>query len=102
MIAKQTVYLNEAKTKAVPDGDPSARFLLVREGHDVEPALVDKYEGAGDLVSSAPKQKKESAPAPSPSESQQAAVEAAKKAEQAKAAKPPKAVKKTASKKKAK
>jgi hypothetical protein len=57
MISKQAVY---------PEGHKDARFLLVREGHEVEEALVEQYAGAADLVNSAPKKRMEEPPAPEP------------------------------------
>lgn len=61
MISKQTVYLNENRTKAVAEGDPGARFLLVREGMEIDLALAEKYDGATDLIGSASKAKPEKA-----------------------------------------
>ena len=52
MIAKQSVYLNADRTKAVPEGHQDARFLLVREGHDINEAELEKYGGADSLVGS--------------------------------------------------
>lgn len=49
MIAKSTVYLN-AEGKPVPEGDESARTLLVREGTDIPDVTLDKYEGARELA----------------------------------------------------
>lgn len=49
MISKQTVYLNADRTKAVEEGAPDARFLLVREGHEISEAEVEKY-GATSLL----------------------------------------------------
>lgn len=51
MIAKQTVFLTGDRSKAVPEGHPEARFLLVREGHDINEALVEQHD-ALDLVNS--------------------------------------------------
>lgn len=63
MIAKQSVYLTADRSKAVPESDPEAKFLLVREGHEIEEALVEKHS-ALDLVNSASKAKP-AEPAPS-------------------------------------
>lgn len=52
MIAKQTVYLTGDRSKVVPEGDKDARFLLVREGHEINEALVEQHD-ALDLVNSA-------------------------------------------------
>lgn len=52
MIAKQTVFLNAARNKALPEGDSGARFLLVRRGHDIEQSSLSKYPGALELVNS--------------------------------------------------
>lgn len=59
MIAKQTVYLTEDRKNAVPEGDKDARFLLVRAGHEVNEAELEKYEGAQDLVTTESKVKPE-------------------------------------------
>lgn len=53
MIAKNTVYLSEDRKTAVAEGDPAARFLLVRAGSEIADAALDKYEGAAELVSKA-------------------------------------------------
>jgi hypothetical protein len=66
MISKQAVYLDSERKRAVPEGHKDARFLLVREGHEVEEALVEKYDGAADLVNSAPKKRMEEPPPPKP------------------------------------
>lgn len=50
MTAKQTVFLTEDRTKAVPAGHPNARFLLVREGLEIEPSQFEHYEGAAALI----------------------------------------------------
>lgn len=55
MIAKQTVFLSSDRSKAVPEGDADAKFLLVREGHEIEPETAEKYEGAVDLIGKAGK-----------------------------------------------
>lgn len=64
MIAKQSVYLNADRTAAVHEGHADAKFLLVREGGEVEEALVEKYDGALDLVNSEAKAQAEPAPSP--------------------------------------
>lgn len=46
MIAKQTLFLNGDRTKVVVEGDAEARFLLVREGHEISEAEVEKYDAA--------------------------------------------------------
>lgn len=43
MIAKETLFLNADKSKAVPQGDKDARFLLVREGQEISEADAEKY-----------------------------------------------------------
>lgn len=50
MIAEKTVYLNAEGTKAVPEGHKDARFLLVRKGHSIEQAELDKYDDAEKLI----------------------------------------------------
>lgn len=67
MIAKQTVYLNFDRTEAVPEGHADAKFLLVREGHDIEESLVEKHD-AMELVNSASNN-----PPPAPAPSREAA-----------------------------
>lgn len=52
MISKQTVFLNADRTNAVKEGDPKARFLLVRQGHEIAESIVEKYSGAAALVGS--------------------------------------------------
>lgn len=54
MIAKQTVFLTEDRSTVVPEGDPKAKFLLVREGNEISDALVEKHDCA-DLVNKAAK-----------------------------------------------
>lgn len=61
MTAKQTLYLDATRTKAVPEGDKDARFLLVREGGEIPDTLVEKYD-VSDLVSSAAKGAKKAEP----------------------------------------
>lgn len=77
MISKQNVYLNGDRSRAVPEGDEDAKFLLVREGHSIEEGEAEKYDGALDLIGSAAKQK---AAAPAPSTENKPARKAAKKA----------------------
>lgn len=57
MIAKQSVFLT-ADQKAVPEGHADAKFLLVREGNEIEEALVEKHDALS-LVNSASKKKAE-------------------------------------------
>lgn len=66
MIAKQSLFLT-ADNKVVVEGDAEARFLLVREGHDINEAMVEKYDCA-DLVGTAAKVKPKAAE-PNPLES---------------------------------
>lgn len=66
MIAKQSVYLNADRSQALPEGHDDAKFLLVREGNEIEEAIIEKYD-AMSLVNSAAKAKP-AAPAPSPRE----------------------------------
>lgn len=61
MIAKQSVFLNSDHSKAVPEGDPDAKFLLVRAGHDISEAQVERYD-ALNLVNSAVSGEKPEAP----------------------------------------
>lgn len=56
MIAKQTVFLTGDRSKAVPEGHEEAKFLLVREGCNIEDALAEKH-GAVALID-APAEKK--------------------------------------------
>ena len=49
MIASQTVYLAADQKTAVLPG-PQAKFLLVREGHDIEQSVAEKYDGAIALI----------------------------------------------------
>lgn len=53
MIAKQSVYLNTDRSKAVAEGDKDARWLLVREGHEISEGEADKYDGAASLIGKA-------------------------------------------------
>lgn len=62
MIAKQSVYLTADRSQVVPEGHADAKFLLVRVGHEIEEALVEKHN-ALDLVNSEATEK----PAPAPS-----------------------------------
>jgi hypothetical protein len=50
MIAKQTVFLTHDRKRAVPEGHEHARFLLVREGGEINDGDLENYEGADDLV----------------------------------------------------
>lgn len=59
MIAKQTVYLDATKTKAVPEGHADARFLLVREGAEIDEKEFEQYEGADKLIGSEAKHAKD-------------------------------------------
>lgn len=43
MIAKQTVFLTGDRSKAVPEGHPEAKFLLVREGSEIADAEAEKH-----------------------------------------------------------
>jgi hypothetical protein len=52
MISKQTVFLTVDRKKAVPEGHKDARYLLVREGSEVEPAQLEEIDGAEGLVGS--------------------------------------------------
>lgn len=64
MIAANTVFLNESRTKAVPEGSPEARYKLVHKGQEISAAQCEKYEGAIELVGGTKK-----APVPSPTQS---------------------------------
>lgn len=95
MIAKQAVYLTQDRQTAVPEGHKDAKFLLVREGHEIDEALVEKHDAA-DLVGSVSKVKApEPEPIPPPTLKGDAAAEGKKAAEPAKK----KAAKKRAAKK---
>lgn len=50
MFARQTVFTDEARAVAVPDGDKRAKFLLVRAGQEIEPSQYSKFEGAAELI----------------------------------------------------
>lgn len=65
MIAQQSVYLNAARTHAVPENHPAAKFLLVRVGTDVDEKTLAQYGGAVALANS---EAKKQAPAPAPAE----------------------------------
>jgi hypothetical protein len=52
LIAQQTVFATIDRKKAVKEGHPEAKFLLVREGHEISEADVEKHEGAAALVGS--------------------------------------------------
>lgn len=66
MIAKQSVYLTGDRKKAVAEGDKEARFLLVREGHEIEDAIAEQYEDAIDLIGTAAKKKEDAPKVPAP------------------------------------
>lgn len=55
MIAKQTVFLTHDRKSAVPEGHKDARYLLAREGSEIEPGHIEDIDGAEDLVGSARK-----------------------------------------------
>lgn len=57
MIAKQSVYLNLERDKALPEGHEDAKFLLVRAGQEVAEADLDRYEGTADLADTEPEEK---------------------------------------------
>lgn len=89
MISKQTVYLNEDRTEAVAEGDPSARYLLVREGHEIEPAMAEKYEGAAKLIgagksAAAEKKAEQSNEPPAPAHREQTLPKLRKRAKRSK------------------
>lgn len=46
-IAKNTIYLNADKTKAVNEDSPDAAFLFVREGSAVNESEAKRLEGLG-------------------------------------------------------
>ena len=46
-VSKQTLYLNADKTKLVPEGDPDAAFLFVREGSAVNESEAARLEKSG-------------------------------------------------------
>lgn len=53
MIAKQTVYLDESRKKAVLAG-PTARFLLVHQGQEIPEARYKDVEDAEALIGAEP------------------------------------------------
>lgn len=57
MVAKQSVYLNRERDKALPEGHEDAKFLLVRAGQEVAEADLDRYEGVADLAEADPEEK---------------------------------------------
>jgi hypothetical protein len=59
MTAKQSVYLNLERDKALPEGHEDAKFLLVRAGQEVAEADLERYEGASDLAEAEPEPKEE-------------------------------------------
>lgn len=50
IVADQTVFLTEDKTKAVAEGDLKAKFLLVRKGREIATAKAEQYAGAIELL----------------------------------------------------
>lgn len=48
MIAKQTHYLTEDRSKAVPEGHKDAKFLLVQKGQEISDADAEKYGITGE------------------------------------------------------
>lgn len=50
MISQATVFLTLDRKTAVPEGDPRAQFLLVREGQDIPEARAAKIDGAIELI----------------------------------------------------
>lgn len=50
LTAKQSVFLTEDRKSAVKEGDPKAKFLLVRAGREIVQSEAEKYEGALDLI----------------------------------------------------
>jgi hypothetical protein len=91
MISKQTVYLNAQRTLAVKEGDSRAQYLLVRAGHEVPDAEVDRYEGAAALVGKSAKADpaaETSAPAAAPASAPQPAAKPEAPKSKARAAKP--------------
>lgn len=62
MIAKQTVFLNATRDKAVPEFHEDARSLLVRAGSEVDENVLSQYEDAEDLVNSEAKEAKQAIP----------------------------------------
>lgn len=43
MISSKTLYLTADRDKVVEEGNPKARFLLVREGHEIDDKLAEKH-----------------------------------------------------------
>lgn len=73
MIAKQTVYLNDSRSAAVPDGDPNAKFLLVRKGSEIDEKSVKDIDGALELATSEAKEGKTKTVSEKPADSKPAA-----------------------------
>lgn len=63
MISDKTLYLSEDREKVVNEGDPKAKFLLVRAGQELPDALAAKH-GIGGVKKAAPAPT--SPPEPSP------------------------------------
>lgn len=57
MLAKQSVYLNLERDKALPEGHEDAKFLLVRAGQEIAEADLERYDGAADLADAEPEEK---------------------------------------------
>lgn len=65
MIAKQAIYLNLERDKALPEGHEDAKFLLVRGGQEIADAELGKFDGASELAESEAEEK-EMPPIPAP------------------------------------
>jgi hypothetical protein len=50
MKSNATVFLTEDRKTAVAEGDPKARFLLVRAGGDIAEARYKDVAGAAELI----------------------------------------------------
>jgi hypothetical protein len=79
MIAKETLYLTADRGTVVKEGDPKAQFLLVREGHELNDTLAEKYGVKGDKSPAATNPEATEAAAP-PAQKEEPAKAPAKKA----------------------
>lgn len=64
MIANKTLFLTEDRQSVVPEGDPKAKFLLVREGNELSDALAEKYGVKGDKKPAPADEPPQGGPAP--------------------------------------
>lgn len=50
IIAQNTVFLNAAQDAAVLEGDPTARYLIVRKGQEISEVQAAKYTNSLALI----------------------------------------------------